>query len=74
MERAHTKQQILEMYLNTVFFGNDAYGSVPWSVLLTSNRARVQAASASTWVSSWPPKERRVPRKDAGTDRGRFAC
>jgi len=26
-ERTYTKQQILEMYLNTVFFGNDAYGS-----------------------------------------------
>ncbi len=27
VERTYTKQQILEMYLNTVFFGNDAYGS-----------------------------------------------
>ncbi len=27
VERTFTKQQILEMYLNTVFFGNDAYGS-----------------------------------------------
>ncbi|TAN34966.1 hypothetical protein EPN29_01230 [bacterium] len=26
-ERAYPKQEILEMYLNTVFFGNDAYGS-----------------------------------------------
>ena len=26
VERAYTKRQILEMYLNTVFFGNDAYG------------------------------------------------
>jgi membrane peptidoglycan carboxypeptidase len=27
VERTYTKQQILEMYLNTVFFGNDAYGA-----------------------------------------------
>lgn len=27
VERTFTKQQILEAYLNTVFFGNDAYGS-----------------------------------------------
>jgi membrane peptidoglycan carboxypeptidase len=27
VDRTYTKQQILEMYLNTVFFGNDAYGS-----------------------------------------------
>ncbi|HUZ86873.1 MAG TPA: transglycosylase domain-containing protein [Candidatus Baltobacterales bacterium] len=27
VERTYSKRQILEMYLNTVFFGNDAYGS-----------------------------------------------
>jgi len=27
VERIYSKQQILQMYLNTVFFGNDAYGS-----------------------------------------------
>jgi membrane peptidoglycan carboxypeptidase len=27
VERTYSKQQILEMYLNRVFFGNDAYGS-----------------------------------------------
>ncbi len=27
VERTYSKQQILEMYLNTVFFGNDAYGA-----------------------------------------------
>jgi membrane peptidoglycan carboxypeptidase len=27
VERTYTKQQILEMYLNRVFFGNDAYGA-----------------------------------------------
>jgi membrane peptidoglycan carboxypeptidase len=27
VERTYSKQRILEMYLNTVFFGNDAYGA-----------------------------------------------
>jgi membrane peptidoglycan carboxypeptidase len=48
VERTYTKQQILEMYLNTVFFGNDAYGSAAASsIYFHTATAKLDLAQAA---------------------------
>jgi membrane peptidoglycan carboxypeptidase len=48
VERTYSKQQILEMYLNTVFFGNDAYGSqAAASVYFHTSTAKLDLAQAA---------------------------
>ena len=48
VERTYSKRQILELYLNTVFYGNDAYGSSAASAIYfhstTKNLTLAQAA------------------------------
>ncbi|HEY1456143.1 MAG TPA: transglycosylase domain-containing protein [Candidatus Dormibacteraeota bacterium] len=48
VERAYTKQQILEMYLNIVFFGNDAYGAAAAAqIYFHTTTARLDVAQAA---------------------------
>ncbi len=48
VERTYTKRQILEMYLNTVFFGNDAYGGAAAAkIYFHTDAAKLDLAQAS---------------------------
>ena len=48
VERAYSKQQILEMYLNTVFYGNDSYGSAAAAMIyFHTTTAKLDLAQAS---------------------------
>lgn len=57
MEKTYTKDQILNMYLNTIFYGNGAYGIEP-RPSPTSTRAPPTSRSTRpprSWASPTPP-------------------
>src|SRR5450759_3160115 len=48
VERIYSKQQILQMYLNSVFFGNDAYGSAAAAkIYFHTQTAKLELAQAA---------------------------